>query len=84
MPNWWPMTKEGAERLQRYLGRTWSGFVIAGAVGIGIGKLLVLYLAYVVAIRICIETTKVIDFKTFNTIRCLYIILYYVSIIFKG
>lgn len=31
------MTKEGAERLQRYLGRTWSAFIVAGAIGIGIG-----------------------------------------------
>lgn len=37
MSAWWPMTKEGAERLQRYLGRTWSGFLLAGVIGVGIG-----------------------------------------------
>lgn len=37
MSSWWPMTKEGAERLQRYLGRTWSGFLLAGILGVGIG-----------------------------------------------
>lgn len=31
------MTKEGAERLQRYLGRTWTGFIMAGGLGLAIG-----------------------------------------------
>lgn len=37
MSSWWPMTKEGAERLHRYLGRTWGGFLLAGLIGVGIG-----------------------------------------------
>lgn len=34
------LTGEGAERLRRYLGRTWAAFTISIITGITVGKLL--------------------------------------------